>query len=175
MNPQAGPAAGSEAAPAMEPRAETGCCPRFDPTPWQDQLMQWHDKPFVRRRVHSFFHIPLGLPHVFAEEQALIANEHAQAADRIVLSDENSLWGADYYFSVSGVVHGAEMVELSGTFLTHVFEGPYRNMAKWTEEMRDFAAARGADVDKLYAWYTTCPKCAKAYGENYVVLFAKLG
>jgi hypothetical protein len=29
-------------------------------------------------------------------------------------------------------------------------------------------------VQKLYFCYTTCPKCAKAYGKNYVVLFAKI-
>jgi len=29
-------------------------------------------------------------------------------------------------------------------------------------------------LDKLYFGYTTCPSCAKAYGKNYVVLFAKV-
>jgi hypothetical protein len=25
----------------------------------------------------------------------------------------------------------------------------------------------------MYMWYTTCPKCAKVYGKNYVVILAK--
>jgi hypothetical protein len=31
-----------------------------------------------------------------------------------------------------------------------------------------------AGADKIYLGYTACPKCAKAYGKNDVVLFAKL-
>jgi hypothetical protein len=29
-------------------------------------------------------------------------------------------------------------------------------------------------LKKLYFSYTTCPACAKAYGKNYVVLFAQV-
>ena len=28
--------------------------------------------------------------------------------------------------------------------------------------------------DKMLEWYTTCPKCAKAYGKNYVVIIAEV-
>ena len=27
---------------------------------------------------------------------------------------------------------------------------------------------------RVFFWYTTCPKCAKAYGENYVVGLAEI-
>ncbi|MGE5758418.1 MAG: hydrolase [Sideroxydans sp.] len=27
---------------------------------------------------------------------------------------------------------------------------------------------------KLYFYYTTCPKCAKKYGKNYVVILAEV-
>jgi hypothetical protein len=26
---------------------------------------------------------------------------------------------------------------------------------------------------RMYQWYTTCPKCAKKYGKNYVVIIAQ--
>lgn len=29
--------------------------------------------------------------------------------------------------------------------------------------------------EKYYFHYTSCPKCAKIYGHNYVVAFAKVG
>jgi hypothetical protein len=45
---------------------------------------------------------------------------------------------------------------------------------KWAQQMSDHVAARGRSLEKLYFGYTTCPKCAKAYGKNYVVLFAKV-
>ena len=34
-------------------------------------------------------------------------------------------------------------------------------------------AEQGRSSEKLYFWYTTCPKCAKVYGKNYVVLLAE--
>ncbi len=45
---------------------------------------------------------------------------------------------------------------------------------RWMHEMRAHAAAKGKKVDKLCLGYTTCPKCAKAYGRNYLLVFAKV-
>ena len=41
--------------------------------------------------------------------------------------------------------------------------------------MQQYLAERDMKFDKLLCYYTTCPKCAKQYGKNYVVLLAKLG
>jgi hypothetical protein len=35
-------------------------------------------------------------------------------------------------------------------------------------------AERGKKLEKLYFAYTTCPGCAKVYGKNHVVLFARV-
>jgi hypothetical protein len=91
-----------------------------------------------------------------------------------MLCDEKSLWGADIYIDVSKDVPGAKMATLSGVFLTKVFEGPYQNAKKWADEMHKFTEEKGKKVQKLYFSYTTCPRCAKAYGKNYVVLFAQI-
>jgi len=98
----------------------------------------------------------------------------AKAENMIVLADENSLWGADVYIEVSKDIPGANMAIISGTFVSKVFEGPYRNVRKWIEEMKRFVAAKGKHVRKLYFYYTTCPKCAKKYGKNYVVILAQV-
>ncbi len=63
---------------------------------------------------------------------------------------------------------------VSGTFLTRVFEGPYANVHRWVQEMKTYVAARQKKLEKLYFFYTTCPKCAKFYGKNYIVLLAKV-
>jgi hypothetical protein len=60
-------------------------------------------------------------------------------------------------------------------FLTKVFEGPYQNAPKWHKAMAEYVSGKGKTVEKIYTYYSTCPKCAKAYGKNYVVLFAKVG
>lgn len=176
MEPES-PAVSHEASPVSSARhiSDTGCCPRFDPQPWQDQEITWRDKPFIKEHVRAFFHVPLNLGRTFTKEQALMESSGARPAEEIVLSDENSPWGADYYFAVSKDVPGADMAKLSGTYLTKVFNGPYRKVGAWMDEMRDYAAARGSNVEHMYCWYTTCPKCARAYGENYVVLFARVG
>lgn len=152
---------------------DTGCCVRFEPTEWQERELRWYDKPFVKEHVRALFYVPVGLEKVFAREQALIESARARAEPEIVLSDETSLWGADYYFAVTKDVPGACMARLSGTFLTKVFDGPYRGLSSWIAEMREYVASRGKQLEKLYFWYTTCPKCSDAYGHNYVVLFAK--
>ena len=41
--------------------------------------------------------------------------------------------------------------------------------------MREHVQARGKELRRLLFFYTTCPKCAKAYGKNYVVLLAEVG
>jgi effector-binding domain-containing protein len=103
-----------------------------------------------------------------------IAKAGALAPEPILLSDENSLWGADIYIAVSKDVPGAQMVKVSGTFLTQVFEGPYKNVRQWVKQMADYVRQQGKELKKLYFFYTTCPKCAKYYGKNYVVLLAQI-
>jgi hypothetical protein len=93
--------------------------------------------------------------------------------DHVLLSDENSLWGADVYIAVSKDVPGARMERISGNFFTKVFEGPYSHAGRWAKSMKALLAERNRSLKKLYFWYTTCPKCAKAHGENYVVLVAE--
>ena len=92
----------------------------------------------------------------------------------IVLSDENSLWGADVFVPISDDIKEAEMTTISGVFLSKVFEGPYKNMRKWVKEMDAYVMAQGKDEQMRYFYYTTCPKCAKEYGKNYVVLLSKV-
>jgi len=66
------------------------------------------------------------------------------------------------------------MTRISGTFLTKVFEGPYKNIRKWIKQMEEYVAIRNKDIEKMYFFYTTCPKCAEYYGKNYVVILAKV-
>jgi hypothetical protein len=40
--------------------------------------------------------------------------------------------------------------------------------------MKAYVASRQKKLEKLYFFYTTCPKCAKHYGKNYVVLLAQV-
>lgn len=156
----------------------TGCCEPFDPEPWQEKEISWQDKVFVKDHVTSFLHIPLNMGSKIVKNMALIEKAAAKPSRQLMLTDEKSLWGADIYIDVNppaGGVPGAEMATISGTFLTRVFEGPYKDAGKWASQMREYVKAKNQKLKKLYFSYTTCPKCAKAYGKNYVVLFAQVG
>jgi hypothetical protein len=150
------------------------CCPEAFPEAWDDKEITWREKPFVKDRVRSFLHIPLNFTGVLHKNVRLIEAAGAMPEEMLVLSDENSLWGADMYVAVTKDVPGARMARLSGTFLTKVFEGPYRNMPGWIDQIRGIVASRGKEVKSLLASYRTCPRCARIYGKNYVVLLAQV-
>jgi hypothetical protein len=150
------------------------CCPPFDPAPWDEQELQWSARPFVRDHVRCLFYIPLNFGGVMVRNLARI--EAAGVADpaMVVLADAGSPWGLDVYLGTTGDVPGAAMTHLSGTFLAKVFEGPYRREGAWRREMAAFVAARGKTARRVFAYYTSCPKCATKHGKNYVVLLAEV-
>jgi effector-binding domain-containing protein len=152
----------------------TGCCEPFNPKPWQDKEIVWKDKIFVKDHVMSFLHIPLNMGKKIIKNMEMIEKAGAKSSYQLMLTDEKSLWGVDIYIDVAKEVPGAQIVKLSGTFLTKVFEGPYQNVGKWAQEMKEYVKRKGKELKKIYFSYTTCPNCAKAYGKNYVVLFAQI-
>jgi hypothetical protein len=158
----------------MSKKKFTGCCPRFKPAPWNDKVITWDKKLFLKARVVSFFHIPLNFGGMMKRSMAIIEAAGAMPDEMVVLSDEKSLWGADVYIAISKEIPGAKTTTLSGTFLTKVFEGPYRNMRNWIEEMKSLVKGKGKPLQRLLFFYTTCPKCSKKYGKNYVVILAQI-
>jgi hypothetical protein len=154
--------------------AETGCCPRFDPDPWEGKEIDWKDKLFLKDHVTSIFSIPLNFGQVIVKNMELIKNAGALTPKPLMLSDEGSFFGSDVYIAVSKEVPGAKMEKISGTFLTKVFEGPYQNMDKWIKEMQEHVKMKGKEMKKMYFFYTTCPNCAKHYGKNYTVILAEV-
>lgn len=155
-------------------KSETGCCPRFNPEPWNEKEIAWDNKLFIKDHVISVFHIPLNFGSVMVKNMEKIAKAGALADEPLMLSDEKSLWGSDVYIAVKKEVPESEMARISGTFLSKVFEGPYKDAGKWAKEMIDYVKSKGKEVKKLYFWYTTCPKCAKVYGKNYTVMVAEI-
>ena len=150
------------------------CCTRFNPTPWDNQTVTWNNRTFLQDRIRSFLHIPLNFGAVMKRNMQAIDAAGAEAENGVVLCDENSLWGADLYIEVTRAVPGKKMTAISGTFLSSVFEGPYQNMRRWIAEVKARVAAKTFGLQKLYFYYTTCPRCAKTYGKNYIVILAQI-
>lgn len=153
---------------------EAVCCPRFQPAPWDDTLLEWEKKRFIRAAVPTLFYIPLGFGRVMRKLDRLAATGGAKWVDHLCLSEHVSPWRMDLYLAVDREVPGAENVTISGKFYSRVYEGEFRDTGKWMDEAGKEAAARWYDIRRWFMWYTTCPRCAKKYGENYVVLLGQV-
>jgi len=150
------------------------CCPEFYPTPWQDKLFRWENKKFIRDKVFTVFYMPLTFSKVMKKLDETISKAEAAIPDYLCLSDHTSQWNMDLYLAVDKEIPGPENTTISGKFFSKVYEGPFRDTGKWMKEFDATVKSNGLASKKVYMWYTTCPKCAKKYGNNYVVILAQV-
>lgn len=155
--------------------SETGCCPKFEPEKWDEKIFEFDHMIFAKTFTKSFMYMPLNMDKVMTNSMNFIKESKAESLDKyLILSHDISPWKCEHYFLVTKEVSGMEMVELSGTFMTKVFEGNFNEIPKWMKEMDSYLKNKGVEKSTIYSFYTTCPKCAKHYGKNYVVLFAQI-
>lgn len=154
--------------------SETGCCAKLDTKLWDGRELDWTNKLFLKDHIRSFLHVPLNFGAVISRDHTAVQNAAAYPEEPFWLTDEVSPWGADVYLAVDKAMDGVQIEKLSGKFLTKVFEGPYGNAGKWAREMEEYVTRQGQTMKKLYFYYATCPRCAKHYGKNHVVLFAQV-
>lgn len=152
---------------------ETICCPRFEPALWDEATHEWKNKRFIKTKVLTFFYMPVSFGRVMRALDQRVRSAGATIPDGLCLADHTSKWNMDVYLAVDKEVPGAENVTISGAFLTKVYEGPYKDTGIWCKDFDAFAKTRSFSIGKWYMWYTTCPKCAKKYGKNYVVIVAE--
>lgn len=153
---------------------ETGCCPPFNPSLWDYKVVEWDNKKFIRDKVFTAFYMPVNFGGVMKRVMALVDKAGASVQDNMCLSDHTSKWNMDVLVAVDKEVPGAENLTISGKFFCKVYEGSFKETGKWGEDFKREATAQGYEIKKWYMWYTTCPKCAKAYGKNYVVFICKV-
>ena len=150
------------------------CCPKFDPAPWQDKIFTWEGKRFVKDRVWSFYYMPMNFGMVMRRLDAQVRAADAVMPEYLCLADHTTKWKIDIYAAVDKEIPGANNVKLSGRFLSRVYEGPFSDTGKWCQDFESYAREQSLFVHKWYMWYTTCPKCAKKYGKNYVVIVGQV-
>ncbi len=153
---------------------EPECCPEFNPAAWDNQVIEWDKKRFIKSRVCTFMFMPLNFGGAMRKMNALVEKAGADIPDWLCLSDHTSKWNMDLFLAVDREIPGAENTVLTGKYFGRVYEGPFRDTGKWTEDYKAAAKERGLEIKKWYMWYTTCPKCAKKYGKNYVVIICEI-
>jgi len=149
------------------------CCPEFNPGQWDEKFIEWNGKIFIKGRVFTFFYMPVNFGGVITRLIDKAEKAGVRLPDMLCLSDHTSKWNMDIYLEVAGKVPDAENVSLSGKYFSKVFEGPFSDTGKWCDGFNEYTKAHGIEYSKMYTWYTTCPKCAKKYGKNYVAIIAE--
>jgi hypothetical protein len=150
------------------------CCPKFNPAPWDGKIFEWKDKKFIRDKVFTLFYMPMNFGSVMKRMNEKIENAGAKMQDWICLSDHNSQWNMNIYLAVDKEIPDAENTTISGKFLSKVYEGEFKETGKWCKDFDNYAKSKNLQIKKWYMWYTTCPKCAKKYGKNYVVIIGQI-
>ena len=153
---------------------DTICCPEFDPKPWEDRMLEWDKKRFIRRKVWTFFYMPLNFNAVMKKINQKLKQSGATIPDGLCLSDHTSKWNMDVYIAVDKNIEKERCVELSGKYYCKSYEGPFKHTGKWCQDYEAAAASKNLSIKKWFMWYTTCPECARKYGKNPVVIICQV-
>ena len=149
------------------------CCPRFDPSLWDGKTIEWQNKPFIRAKVRTLFFAPLNLGNVMRQTDEAILAAGGKFIDGMALSEHASMWTMWQYLAVDKPIPGLDNVSLCGRFKVRVYEGPFGDTGKWMQDFEAGMAANNQKTARCLMWYTTCPKCAKKYGKNYVAVLGQ--
>jgi hypothetical protein len=150
------------------------CCPKFEPESWDDKLHNWDNKKFIKSKVMTFFYMPINFGSVMKKLDVMVRKSEAKFLDNMALSDHTSKWNMDIYLAVDKEISGIENTTFSGKFYSKVYEGDFKETGNWCKDFESVVKSKEMNVKKWYMWYTTCPKCAKKYGKNYVVIVGEL-
>jgi hypothetical protein len=150
------------------------CCAEFDPIPWDGKVFEWKDKKFIKDNVFTIFYMPVNFGGVMRKLDKKVSEANANIPDGMGLSDHTSKWNMDIYLAVDKEITDAQNTTMSGTFVSKVYEGPYSDTGKWQQDFTTWCNNQAHKTSKIYMWYTTCPKCAKKYGKNYVAIIAEI-
>ena len=154
------------------------CCPKFNPKKWDQKVYHWKKLPFIRESMPTFFHTPF--PPMIGKKMIKMMKmvEDAKAGlplqDWLVLFHDPHAFKSEILMQVKKPINGADNVNLTGTFMSKVFDGPYSDIRKFFKEFDLYIESKGKKAKDYYVHYTYCPECAKKYGHNYMIFFAEV-
>lgn len=139
------------------------CCPEFDVSKWDKKREVWENRMFIKETMPTLFHMPFPptIGKKITRMYKLVDKADAHLPDK---SDTLILFRDPSAFRS----------EISGTFVSRVFDGKYNEIPKFIKEMDRYLNESGESAKDYYIHYAYCPLCAKKYGHNYLTLFAKV-
>ena len=155
------------------------CCPKFNPEKWDKKNHHWESKLFIKESMPTFFHLPLGfLLNKKITKLCDLAKADGQNQNNpeevLLLFRDPSAFRSEIYLSVNKEIAGAENQKISGDFVSQVFSGPYQAVPKFIKELDAYLDTLNKKAKDYYIHYAYCPKCAKKYGANYMIIFARV-
>jgi hypothetical protein len=153
----------------------TGCCPVFHPEDYENKLFDFSSHQFIKAQSKSIMYVPMNLDKVMTKTQGDIVAAHQNFEDRyLIISQDVTPFKCDHYFIVKGEVPHYPIQKIEGLYYTKVYDGSYNNISKWMKDLDGILHTKGRKINEVFAFYSTCPKCAEVYKHNYVVLMAKV-
>ena len=76
--------------------------------------------------------------------------------------------------SLTAEVPGGRNEKFTGTFHSRVFEGRYGDIIKFVNQTEQSLDANKMIAKKHYIYFPNCPKFARKYGHNYIVIVSGL-
>ena len=135
-------------------REKEECCPEFHPEKWNKKIVNWNHKKFIKVSVPTFFHIPF--PPLIGKK---ITQMMKMAEDSRKLTDNNEdvlllfsdphPFKTEMYLSVTGDVSKANNIDISGTFVSKVFEDAYNAIPKFIKQMNVYLNKQEKKSQKL--------------------------
>lgn len=153
---------------------EKECCPKFDPSLWDDKTFEWDNKMFIKDKVFTLFFMPINFGSVIKRMSEKVEKAGALVPNWLCLSDHTSKWNMDLYLEVDREIPGVENTILNGKYISKVYEGDFKETGNWFKDFAGYVKSKNLTSKKIFTWYTTCPECAKKYGKNYVVFIAEV-
>jgi len=150
------------------------CCPPFEPELWDDKVFEWDNRKFIKDKVCTIFFMPLNFGSVMRRLDQKVRDAEASIPDYLCLSEHTSKWNMNLYLAVDKEIPGASNIILRGKYYSKVYEGSFSESGKWSKDFESIFVSKGMKIKKMYMWYTTCPKCVKKYGKNYVVFIGEV-
>tara|TARA_R110002033_G_scaffold166331_1_gene204889 strand:- start:116703 stop:117197 length:495 start_codon:yes stop_codon:yes gene_type:complete len=155
------------------------CCPVFDVEKWNHKEFKWNQKKFIKESIPEFFHIPF--PPMIGKRvtkmMKLVEDSACLNQDKkeiLLLFKDRSPFIGEIYLSVTDTVPNAKNVMLSGTYMSRVFDGAFKEVPKFIKKMNSYLMEQNKKAKNYYIHYAYCPKCAEKGDHNYMILFAEL-
>lgn len=155
------------------------CCPEFNAEKWDKKTFVWENKPFLKETIPTLFHIPfppmmgkkIMKMHLSAEKSNATIPD---SSDALILFRDPTAFKSEIYYAVTDAVEGENNTSFSGRYLAGVYDGPYNSVPRFIKEMNSELKEKQLTAKDYFVHYAYCPKCAKKYGHNYMIIFAQV-